>query len=889
MAGTYVNTAYLYYGNPVVQKSSSISTIVANGSDLKIEKKQTPTIVPSVSTPITYTLTVANNGPLTATNIVVTETLSPLLMIWIPVIPSGQTFVMYLAILDCGVSHTAAQFATSLVLRAQPTAGSIGQTISNKADVFTPDVQDWNTSNNSASTSFIVGGLEITKTVINAVEPVQVGKEFTYHLFIVNKGGDSTSVVVRDVLTTGLSYVRSNPSGSYNPSNNTFTYNKGSVPTGGSFSVDLTVKGNNQITQTRIVSNTASINWYPDQKIKSNTIGVRLKPGADLSIAKTNGFTTVTPNQLITYTITISNTGSLATDSNRSIEITETPGLNLTYVKLIKGSLSVTTPVQTGSSWRWDIYNKSISPGAAITFQVVGKVNSAALNEENVNNQISASTYDVEGNFVSSTATKSNVVEITPTTDFKVNKSVTPEQAQVGDNFTFQIELHNSGTTTASNIRVNDYFPKALDLVSATTSRGTALLNTTTREVEVNIPTMNEGERTTIVITARVNSTVTSAKNYNNTAYIKWTGQPNYAGDTVTFRVLPSGTLPGTGAAGLSGTAGLSAAAGELPQVLSILSAVLVLIGLALLGYYLWSRRSKPLSARRFGQAAAVLIALGLVMGIGSMALGLESQPEALSMLAGEKPAVATSPPILPASPNPPTEAARTDEEPPTPESSETGELLDLRPTPDPAMLTEGTLPTPTLTNGETDISHLLPTATPSVLPDYPVPTPPALTSVGLDGAEPDASAVTRLVIPAMSLDAVVKYVPYSGSTWLISGLKQEIAWMGDTSWPGLGGNTGLAGHVDLVTGERGPFWNLRNLKSGDEVRVYTAKRIYVYRVSEQKTVDDTDMSVLAETSKPRLTLITCTGWDANVRIYLKRLVVFADLIRTQTLAASAD
>ena len=248
-----------------------------------------------------------------------------------------------------------------------------------------------------------------------------------------------------------------------------------------------------------------------------------------------------------------------------------------------------------------------------------------------------------------------------------------------------------------------------------------------------------------------------------------------------------------------------------------------------------------------------------------------------------------------PASENPPTETAVTEQGEPTEavspslEPLETEALLDLRPTPDAAQLTEQAQATPTLTNGEIDISHLLPTATPSVLPNYPIPTPTAFGSVGLDGVDPDASAISRLVIPAMGLDTVVKYVPYNGSTWLISGLKQEIAWMGDTSWPGLGSNTGLAGHVDLVTGDRGPFWNLRNLKVGDEVRVYTAKRIYVYQVSEQKVVDDTDMSVLAETSKPRLTLITCTGWDTNVRVYLKRLVVFADLVRTQTLTALAD
>jgi LPXTG-site transpeptidase (sortase) family protein len=265
-------------------------------------------------------------------------------------------------------------------------------------------------------------------------------------------------------------------------------------------------------------------------------------------------------------------------------------------------------------------------------------------------------------------------------------------------------------------------------------------------------------------------------------------------------------------------------------------------------------------------------------------------------MLAGVKPPISTSLPVLPVSDNPPTEAAPADVPGPTQQSehgfevTQTVELLELRPTPNPSELIENqSLPTPTLTNGEIDISHLLPTPTPSVLPDYPIPTPTAFAAVGPNGSEPDSSAVSRIVIPSMSLDAIVKYVPFNGSTWLISGLKQEVAWMGDTSWPGLGGNTGLAGHVDLVTGEKGPFWNLRNLRSGDEVKLYTAQRIYTYRVSEQKVVEDTDLTVIQESTKPKLTLITCTGWNNQVRLYLQRLVVSAELINMQPLSSASN
>lgn len=174
-------------------------------------------------------------------------------------------------------------------------------------------------------------------------------------------------------------------------------------------------------------------------------------------------------------------------------------------------------------------------------------------------------------------------------------------------------------------------------------------------------------------------------------------------------------------------------------------------------------------------------------------------------------------------------------------------------------------------------------TFTPSSLPDYAIPSPTSQPPSGPDGGPPDASAVTRIVIPAMNLDTVVKFVPFSGKTWLIGGLKQEVAWMGDTSWPGLGGNTGLAGHIDLADGSAGPFWNLGQLKNGDEVRLYAGGRVYIYRVRGKVDVDESDLSVIEPSDHPQVTLITCSGWDSAVRAYLRRLVVFADFVAVTT------
>jgi len=51
--------------------------------------------------------------------------------------------------------------------------------------------------------------------------------------------------------------------------------------------------------------------------------------------------------------------------------------------------------------------------------------------------------------------------------------------------------------------------------------------------------------------------------------------------------------------------------------------------------------------------------------------------------------------------------------------------------------------------------------------------------------------------------------------------------------------------------------------------------------VRELVTVPDYEFSVLESTESPQLTLVTCTGWDEELEIYLERLVLYADLVES--------
>lgn len=80
-------------------------------------------------------------------------------------------------------------------------------------------------------------------------------------------------------------------------------------------------------------------------------------------------------------------------------------------------------------------------------------------------------------------------------------------------------------------------------------------------------------------------------------------------------------------------------------------------------------------------------------------------------------------------------------------------------------------------------------------------------------------------------------------------------------------GNTVIYGHNSKQI-----FGNLKQAKVGESIIVKGKnKQIYVYKITELKTVNANDVSILAQTQEAKLTVYTCTGFMDT-----KRLVVTA-------------
>jgi sortase A len=86
--------------------------------------------------------------------------------------------------------------------------------------------------------------------------------------------------------------------------------------------------------------------------------------------------------------------------------------------------------------------------------------------------------------------------------------------------------------------------------------------------------------------------------------------------------------------------------------------------------------------------------------------------------------------------------------------------------------------------------------------------------------------------------------------------LDRGVGHVEGTAPPGTGGNVGIAGHRDSF------FRGLKDIHPRDLIEVDTPQESYSYRVERMWVVDPTEVSVLAPTPGPALTLVTCFPFD---------------------------
>jgi uncharacterized repeat protein (TIGR01451 family) len=176
--------------------------------------------------------------------------------------------------------------------------------------------------------------------------------------------------------------------------------------------------------------------------------------GADLTITKTDGVTSVTPGGSVTYTVTVSNGGTVG---NPAATVTDTFPAGLTCSTTCAGSLggtcaagptagniNDTANVPSGGSVTYTAVC-SISPSASGTLTNTATVSGGAVTDSNAANN---SATDTDG--------------VAATADLSVTKTDGVTTATAGGSVTYTITASNAGPSAATGATVADTFPASL-------------------------------------------------------------------------------------------------------------------------------------------------------------------------------------------------------------------------------------------------------------------------------------------------------------------------------------------------------------------------------------------------------------------------------------------
>lgn len=135
-----------------------------------------------------------------------------------------------------------------------------------------------------------------------------------------------------------------------------------------------------------------------------------------------------------------------------------------------------------------------------------------------------------------------------------------------------------------------------------------------------------------------------------------------------------------------------------------------------------------------------------------------------------------------------------------------------------------------------------------AILASAPAPAAPVAASpvVRRRPAPANGAPIGRIEIPRLGVSAVIR----AGSD--ARTLRLAVGYIPGTALPGEGGNIGLAAHRDTF------FRRLRDIRTGDEIRIVTPEGTFAYAVQRTNIVQPKDTWVLNHTAEPALTLVTC-------------------------------
>lgn len=434
-------------------------------ADLSIAKNTSATAV-TVGQQFHYTITVTNNGPNAATDVIITDDVPAGLCLNAVAISPETGYYTYTG---NAIKWTIPSLgnAASAVMTVTVTACSPG-TLYNTGTVTAAE-SDPVPANNSTTAHVTVTGsaapaadLALWKESPAAVSP---GTSFNYILSAINNGPDTAyGVVVTDTLPPGLvpQEVTASPVGAGTISGNTVTVHIGTMHPNDRVQITIRVLP----TVADAFQNTASITGdgtVPDPNPGNNTATAitTVEPAADLGITKTASAATAVVGDTLTYTVTVTNYGPSAAST---VVVTDRLPTTVTILSIAASQGSGCTPLGS-NEYLCQLGTLPAGDAATVTITVRPDETGFICNSATV----SSGTADPNpGNNDASLCTYVKRPEI----DLAVTKIHAPEPATVCAPITFTITVANNGPAPATGVVLLDQLPSAFEVLSVCASQG---------------------------------------------------------------------------------------------------------------------------------------------------------------------------------------------------------------------------------------------------------------------------------------------------------------------------------------------------------------------------------------------------------------------------------
>lgn len=431
----------------------------ADSADLSVIKGGMPDTVDPAGT-VTYTLSVTNAGPDTAQQVSVFDRYT-----------NGMTFQSatgvgwdcndHISTVTCTRDNLAEGAAPDITLTflAPSDPGYILNTASVTSMSGDPDLSNNDTDDSPVVTKVgVFADLSIMKSA--SPDPIPPGSTLTYTLSINNAGPDSAEdPVIVDTLPAGVTFQSADGvDWTCNEEAGTVTCTRSTLELGEAPDVTVVVLApatsgliTNHATVTATTFDTATDN---NTDTTTSTVG----SGADLSLSKTGLPDPVSPGGLLTYTLSVINTGP-----DESVDLS------------VIDHLPSGVHFQSASGPGWDCEENDGTVTCTRASQPVGnapeiiiEVLAPSINDV-ISNVASVSALSYDPDLTNNDNSASPVVtEVREDlADLSLSMTGTPDTVTAGGMITYTISVTNHGTEDAASIEVTDPFPSGATIHSA--------------------------------------------------------------------------------------------------------------------------------------------------------------------------------------------------------------------------------------------------------------------------------------------------------------------------------------------------------------------------------------------------------------------------------------